>query len=411
MNKTRYGNKSVVAEIREDEDMPYTKDGRRIDLLINLLAIINRTTSFVLYELFINGASYQITQKMKSFNTLKEKEELLFEYISVLNEKQSEKMYSNYKKLKKKEKEEYIQDTIDNGIYIHQSPMWETMPIFYRCQNLLKKYPFITSNDLYIKKWGREYKVLTKYFVGEMYILKLKQSDRRGFSARSTGALDSKSLPTRSFKSKSHLERISSSCIRFGEFESLNFSIGILPEDIALFHALYRTSIKGRKDIISVMFDDDNAIQKIDASYTSRVAEIFNVRLKSLGIGLEFVDEDEEIKILNDKIVSEHTLDGKVYMCTDYQFFIMERIHDIKCEIMEENPILTSINLKEMIEEVMRKRKYINGPLFEDIENFEELVEEELNREYEKYKMRVEESLNEMKLPDEKEDVEEILSK
>ena len=52
-----------------------------------------------------------------------------------------------------------------------------------------------------------------------MYILKLKQSDRRGFSARSTGALDTKSLPTRSFKSRAHLERISSSCIRF---KSLN---------------------------------------------------------------------------------------------------------------------------------------------------------------------------------------------
>ena len=51
--------------------------------------------------------------------------------------------------------------------------------------------------------------------------MKLKQSDRRGFSARSTGALDTKSLPTRSFKSKSHQERISTSCIRFGEFESL----------------------------------------------------------------------------------------------------------------------------------------------------------------------------------------------
>ena len=45
--------------------------------------------------------------------------------------------------------------------------------------------------------------------------MKLKQSDRRGFSARSTGALDIKSLPTRSFKKKAHQERISSSCIRF----------------------------------------------------------------------------------------------------------------------------------------------------------------------------------------------------
>ena len=45
MNITRYGNKSVVSEIRDDEDMPYTHDGRRVDLLLNLLAIINRTTA------------------------------------------------------------------------------------------------------------------------------------------------------------------------------------------------------------------------------------------------------------------------------------------------------------------------------------------------------------------------------
>ena len=45
--------------------------------------------------------------------------------------------------------------------------------------------------------------------------MKLKQSDRRGFSARSTGTINNKGLPTRSFKSKSHQERISSSCIRF----------------------------------------------------------------------------------------------------------------------------------------------------------------------------------------------------
>ena len=33
----RFGNKSVISEIREDDEMPYTKDGRRVDLLLNLL--------------------------------------------------------------------------------------------------------------------------------------------------------------------------------------------------------------------------------------------------------------------------------------------------------------------------------------------------------------------------------------
>ena len=49
--------------------------------------------------------------------------------------------------------------------------MWEKIPIFYRCQNILKKFPFITKDDLYVKQWGREYKMLTKYFIGEMYML------------------------------------------------------------------------------------------------------------------------------------------------------------------------------------------------------------------------------------------------
>ena len=215
----RFGNKGVVSEIREDDEMPYTQDGRRVDLMFNLLAIINRTTSFLLYEMFINDCSYKLRQRMKELPTLEEKEAVLFDYVSILNKEQADKFYRDYKKKGKKYKEEYIQDAIDNGILIHQVPMWEDKAIFYKCQELWRKYNF-GYDKLFVKKWGRTYPILTNYIVGEMYIMKLKQSDRRGFSARSTGALDNKSLPTRSFKSKSHTERTSSSCIRFKQ--SLN---------------------------------------------------------------------------------------------------------------------------------------------------------------------------------------------
>lgn len=155
-----------------------------------------------------------------------------------------------------------------------------------------------------------------------------------------------------------------------GEYESLNFSIGILSEDIALFHALYRTSIKGRKDLIRMMFSDDlndNAIKKIDSSYTSRVAEIFNVTLKSLGIGLDFVDDDDTIKVLDNDIISPHTLDGCTYFCTDYQFFLMERRKEIEEDVLRENPIILKSDLEESIEREMKKRSYINGPLKDEL--------------------------------------------
>lgn len=377
----RYGNKSVVAKILPDDEMPYTKDGRRVDLMINLLAIINRTTSFVLYEMLINGSSYQVRQHLKTLNTLEEKEEELFRYINVFNEKQAKIMHKNYKKLKKKEKEQYIEDAINDGIYIHQLPMWETTPIFYRCQNLFKEFPYIMKNDLYVRKWGREYKVLTKYFVGDMYVIKLKQSDRRGFSARSTGALDSTSLPTKSTKSKNHLDRISTSCIRFGEFESFNFSIGIYPEDIALFHALYRTSIKGRKDLVSMMFaDDDEKPKLISSTYTSRIAEIFQVILKSMGIELEFYDESDEVVSYNTTELKDHHIENKVYICTDYQFYLIKKIEKIKKEILQVFPVITRSNLIELIESELTRRHIIDTCMEDELgPDLTKRIEEEMD--------------------------------
>ena len=134
------------------------------------------------------------------------------------------------------------------------------------------------------------------------------------------------------------------------------------------------------------MFDDDDAIEKIDPSYTSRVSEIFNVTLKSLGIGLEFLDEDEEVKVLNDEDVHQHELNGQTIMCTDYQFYLMQRVSEIREEILSENPILTENNLKEMIENIMKKRHYINGPLNEELGELDINLKKELDEAYEKLK-------------------------
>ena len=365
----RYGNKSVIATIREDEDMPVTEDGRRVDLILNMLGIINRTTAMPLYEMFINSASRKIRHKMSELKTLKEKETLLFDYINIWNEDQYSEMYKYYKSLNKKEKESYIQDAIDDGIYIKQTPLWETKPIFYRCLDLMAKYPFIKRDDMYIKKWGKLHKVLTPTVVGEMYCMKLKHSDKRGFSARSTGAIDDKGLPSRSFKSKAHLEKASSSCIRFGEFETLNFSIGVLPEDLAVFHALYRTSIKGRKDIVMSMFDEEG-VRSIDDKYTSRVAEIFNVTLKELGIEINFLDEDY-VGPINDTNLTTHTLGTKTILCSDYKFFIIERVDEIVKDIYKTEPVITEPELREKIITTLENTKYLVGPTKEELKKLD----------------------------------------
>lgn len=151
--------------------MPFTEDGRRVDLMLNLLAIINRTTSFPMYELAITSICYQVRKRMALMDNYDDKEKLLFDIIYQFNEKQYEKHWKDYNKLSKDERKDFIDDAIENGIYIHQSPMWETKPIFYRLRDILDKYPWIHPDDVYINKWGRKIKSLSKVWVGQMYIL------------------------------------------------------------------------------------------------------------------------------------------------------------------------------------------------------------------------------------------------
>ena len=163
----------------------------------------------------ITSICYQVRKKMETLKDYKEKEALLFDIVNEFNEKQKEAMWELYNKLNEDEKKDYIDDAIYNGIYIHQSPMWETKPIFYRLRDVLEKYPWLSADDVYINKWGRKIKTLRKSWIGQMYIMKLKQSPIRGHSVRSTGAIDTKGIPTRSYRSRSHLEQYSGTPIRF----------------------------------------------------------------------------------------------------------------------------------------------------------------------------------------------------
>lgn len=222
---TRYGNKSVISQIRPDEEMPffYDDNGKKhtVDLLFNVLAIINRTTAFPMYEITINFICNKVRAQMSKMKSMKAREKLLFDIIRDFNEVQATRMKEVYDKLSTSEKKEYIQSCIDDRIFIHQNPLWETKPIFFRLLDIYNKYDFLTPYDMYINKWGRTIKLLNPSFIGEMYILKLKQTSRKGFSVRGTGSINSKGLPERSYKNKNFTELRSSTPIRFGEFETL----------------------------------------------------------------------------------------------------------------------------------------------------------------------------------------------
>lgn len=364
----RFGNKSVIAKIREDEEMPFTENGERIDLILNLLAFINRTIAAPLFEVSTNFIIDKAIARMRSFETYKEREDLLFDVVGMFNPKQEKKMKSTYKKLTKREQKDYIDCAMDGFFFIHQPPLGEDKPWFYRLIDIYKKYDWLEPDDIYINKFGRTIKCLQKQYIGRMYVIPLKQTSRKGFSARGMGAVNAKGLPERSYKSKAHTELYSTSNIRFGEFESLNFLIGMEPEELALIHAYYRTSEEARKDIAKNVLKPDGVF-KIDKIYVSRVAEIFSVLLKSLGEEIDIIDDKNEIKEVNDSVLEEYPIGDVTYLCTEYQKFIMDKIKFLSTEILKEKPETTTEEVADQVNDQLLHSGYVL-----DMKNYAEKV-------------------------------------
>lgn len=367
----RYGNKSVVSKIVKKEEMPYYYDdnGQKVHakVLLNLLAIINRTTAYPLYEMLLTWMEEKCARKLRTLKTQEEQEHLFFEFLHDFEPEYGKESLMIYNKLSKKEKENYMKHVVwgdkryKNGIFLRDIPFHESRPLFYRCRDILKKYDWLTTDQVYVQKWGREIPILHEYRISEMYIMKLKQTSIKGFSARNMGAVNSKGLPERSYKSRSHLEKTSSTPIRFGEYETLNFSIAQETEDHALFHALYRTSIKGRQDLAKIAMDPTANYGDISDTYDSRTAEIFSVILLSLSLELEFTDDENILRDCSDKNIGCHDIGGTTYICSDFTAMMLDRLHDIEKDVMKEQKIMDMYELRDMMHDKLINTNYIMG--------------------------------------------------
>lgn len=217
----RFGNKSVVAVVEDDENMPYTEDGVRIEMILSLLAFVNRTIAAPLFEVSTTFVTGEAIRQMKALRTYSEREKLFFDVMGMFNKQQVKKTRKIYERLTKEERKAYLDEVMEGHFHIHQPPTGEDYPIFYKFLEIYDKYDWLKPKQCYIKKWGRTIPILRKQYIGQMYTMMLKQTSLKGFSARGMGAINSKGLPERSYKNKAHTDLYSTSNIRFGEFESL----------------------------------------------------------------------------------------------------------------------------------------------------------------------------------------------
>lgn len=365
----RMGNKSVIAKIVPKEQMPYyyDEDGAKhyVQLKVNLLAIINRTTSAPLFEQAANFIGRKCQEQLHKRTSRETKAELLFDVIKMFNEKQWRYLIDKYQGMNEEEQDKFIWYCENVRIHFHQPPIEDVdmEPIFYRLGKITDKYDWIKPEKTYVYKWGREIPCMQDSYISDVYVIELKQTSKRGFSARNTGAINQRGLPARSNKSKSHLNKESDTAIRFGESENLTFMIGMMPEEVVLFNALYRTSAKARKDIAEGAISGKPVIN-VDKSYDSRVAELLHVRLKSLGFELLFLDDDDDLAEYDNNEMAFFPLkgkDGAAMLCTAYEKFLYDRRMSIRDEILSQEGVMDGEELNRRIDQIIADREYIIG--------------------------------------------------
>lgn len=351
----RHGNKTVVCSIWPNEEMPYlttevTYDEynvahpkgviERVDLITNPLAIINRTIPMVMTE---GSSTFQLDRTRKHAATLEtqeEQKEFLFDVLSTLNPKQGKEVEDLYETLSEREKKKFIEDCIsinrdgtlmtNNGMYLR----WEAFNTEFSLRDQIikvhEKYPDIMQPyHIFVPKpkWGRDIYIGQDY-VGYQYIMMLKQSGEKGFSVRSAGAISDESLPEKSHDNKIGKLWHSEKPIRFGEYETPNFLIITNPEDFALVTALYRSSIDGRRFMYEAILSEEGDYT-IPDKFTSRSAEILQVYLKSLGVRMETIlDEDNfigEPEHLTDTV--GYKVGNATIFCTIDEMYYLKKLH------------------------------------------------------------------------------------
>lgn len=117
------------------------------------------------------------------------------------------------------------------------------------------------------------------------------------------------------------------------------FEIITSPDDFALITALYRSSIDGRKFMYESVVSDSGTYN-IPDNFTSRTAEIFQVLMKSLGVKVETViDEDEFIgEPEHDTEIIAHRIKNRIIFCTANEMYYLKKLKKMYKRYQKDHP-------------------------------------------------------------------------
>lgn len=317
--------------------MPILENGKRVDVIFNSLGVVNRLNSFQLIEQSINFICNRVVEKLRDTKTIQEKEMIYFKVLEYFNPNQSKLIYnSHYRELDAEGKEWFFDHVCEFGMYINIPPLWEDRPMFDRLRDLYNEFKWIQPYKVYVQKFGRVIPMMKKQIVSEMYIMKLKQTSKKGFSSRSTSSISKKGVPEKSDNAKKNKELYSKTPVKIGIDENLNLLIGTDSEELAKLHMFYRSSVVGRKQLGKQLMSSVEPIEDFELTpdIKNRNVEILEAYFKTMGLKLAYGVEKLNIPIYTDRI-SDKFYGGKYVIGDDVDHYHAALEYEAKMNVDE----------------------------------------------------------------------------
>jgi DNA-directed RNA polymerase beta subunit len=334
-----FGNKGVISKILPDDEMPVLENGRVVDVQFNCLGVINRLNSFQLFEQSINFIMNRTIDRIKTLETNDQRAALVFTMINNFNTRQAREMGEMYSKMNDEQREEFIQDIYEYGIFVHIPPFWHERNLFDVLSEIYDKYDWLTPYKVFVKKNGRFRPVMNEFIVGEMYIIRLKQTAAKGLSTRSVGGVNLIGVPVKDSQAKENKILYSKTPCRVGIDELLNLLIGMKPYDLAKTYMSYRSSIEATHDL-PVQLLKEGIVESLrdDELVINRNVEVISTYLKTMGYKLE--QEREMMELIFDYIdndLHERELpSGEKVLVTDKKYIEMLIMDKVDKQMQDE---------------------------------------------------------------------------
>lgn len=304
-------------ELVPDSEMPYTDDFP-VDIILNASGAIRRLNPGQIIELDLNFQSEAIRRRVCELETIEEKENLIFQYLRLLNEAECNFFYDMYSSFDTRlnvngkkvvltdeaEKIRFIENVEKYGFYIrkeHDSGIrYETIKKIYETFDFIKPVP------LYIDIFGtKKRRIIKDGIVADKYMMVLKHNNNKNFSARSTFRVNRANLPVKDTTKRDNRSQYSRSPVRIGEAYNLMSSIsGAL---LAEYNIFMRSSTLGRKSLKRILETEGNPLEikrlKVKDNYINSNADIFAARLKGIGLKVHYVREGEDEPTMIEDVV------------------------------------------------------------------------------------------------------------